>query len=170
MDQTTQERTALVIAREVWGWGGWALGVTLAAAARQLLVQSGGDEMVEGVFQAVGAALLAAGCCVIAIWLVYACRKRSPAQQLKLLGDDLVRASNDLRRWREMDEVKVEETSSVRTIIRKLDKLRIPHPPMRELGSVWYAYIRRIIGEANAGAIDEARLVWREMQEEQGAR
>ena len=165
MDQSTQDRTALVIARQLWGWGGWALGVTLAAAARQLLVQSVGDVIVEGVLQAIGAALLAGGICVIVIWLVYTFWKISPSQKLRLMRRELVCAKNELGVWLDRDTVRAEDSSSIRTLIRNLDRIKVPHPSMGERGSIWYAYITRIIGEADAGAIDEARLVWREMQD-----
>ena len=39
----------------------------------------------------------------------------------------------------------MEDTSSVRTIIRKLDRLKIPHPPISERGSTWHVYIKRIL-------------------------
>ena len=164
MVQEASDRTGIAIARSIWRWGGWVPGGTLAAAARQLLVQSGGGAMVDGALQAVGAALLVGGVSVILIWVGYTCWKISPSQRLKLLEKDLIRVRNDLRIWRNMDEVRMEDTSSARTIIRKLDRLKIPRPPISERGSIWYVYINRIIGEASAGAIGESRLVWREMR------
>lgn len=66
----------------------------------------------------------------------------------------------------EVDEtLTLEDMSSVRTVARKLDKLNIEHPPIDEKGSIWYTYVKRIFGEVNAGAIGDARVVWRGMKE-----
>ncbi len=54
-----------------------------------------------------------------------------------------------------------------RAVVRKLDRMGIPRPSMEDGGILWVTYLRRLAGEAQAGAVAEAKTVWGEIQKEQ---
>ena len=162
MERQTQERTALAVARQLWQWGGWILSFAIGAAAKQLLARSGGTEVVEATIEAVGAFLLAGGICLFFTWAVYHMWWISAPQQFCRLAEDLIIADNHLHSY----ERNPEDISGIRFVIRHLDKLRIPHPGAQGKAIDWQMFLSRIVGEARAGAVEEARLVWSQINEQ----
>ena len=176
MAQEASNRTGIAIASSMWRWGGWVPGFAIAAAARQLLVQFSGDDVVEGVLYSVGVGLLVGGFCLFLTWLAYAIWQAMPSQRLSRMGPALTEAKRSLsvRRppgyYRFGERYYVSQNpkniSSIREVVRKLDRLRIPHPGVNGSASHWFVYLGRLIGESKARALKAARSLWREMQDE----
>lgn len=156
MESPAQERTALVVARQLWRWGGWILSFAISAAARQLLARSGGPEATAAAIEASGAFLLTGGICLLITWFIYMCWINSPTQRFRRIVQELIVADNDLYGHQRNPE----DISNIRLIIRRLDKLRIPHPGAQGELMDWKTFLSRIIGEATAGDVKEAKLVW----------
>ena len=162
MERPTQERTALAVARQLWRWGGWILSFAIGAAAKQLLARSGGSEVVEAIIEAAGAFLLTGGISLFLTWTAYHMWQILPPQRFRRLEEGLIIAYNQLHSHGQ----KPEDISEIRSAIRRLDKFQIPHPGMQGRALDWLTFLRRLIGEARAGAVKEARLVWSQIKEQ----
>ena len=62
------------------------------------------------------------------------------------------------------DDDSARNSARIRAIVRELDKLKIEHPDLDAPPRIWRTYLMRLSGEARAGALREARTVWRDMQ------
>ena len=82
---------------------------------------------------------------------------------------DLLRASGAFldRRRNIVDSRSGKNFPLTRTIARELDRIGIPRPSLDDRGKLWFIYLRRLAGEAKAGAIAQAKMVWGEIQKEQ---
>ena len=148
----------------------------ITAAARQLLVQFSGDDVVEGVLYSVGVGLLVGGFGLFLTWLAYIIWQALPAQIFCKMESALTEARRSLSAPRPPGNYFVgdryyvsqnpKNVPSIREVIRKLDRLRIPHPGVSGSASHWFVYLGRLIGESKAGALKMARSLWREMQDE----
>ena len=177
MAQEASNRTGIAIASSMWRWGGWVPSFAITATARQLLVQfSGDDDVVEGVLYSVGVGLLMGGFGLFLTWLAYAIWQAMPSQRFSRMEPALTEA------WRSLSpprppgtyfagdrynvSLNPKNVASIRTVVRKLDRQRIPHPGINGPASHWFVYFGRLIGEAKAGALKAAKALWREMQDE----
>lgn len=142
-------------------WAGGIFGAALVAAARQLLIRSGGPELVEAAIEAAGAFLLTAGVGVVVAWIVYHFWQTRPPQRLHRMEDALAVAENHLSY-----KAKPKEIPYIRFIVRRFDKLSVPNPGVEGTKTDWLVYLPRIRGEAQAGSIEEARSVWPEIAKE----
>ena len=160
MERPTQERTALVVARQLWHWGGWIPSFAIGVAAKQLLARAGGSEVVEATIEAAGVFLLTGGICLFLTWSAYHMWRHSAPQRFRRLEEGLIIADNQLHSYGRNPE----DISGIRFVIRSLDKLRIPHPGAEGQAKDWQMFLGRIVGEARAGAVKEARLVWSQIK------
>lgn len=152
-----------------WRWGGWIIGGALTAGARHLIFESGSSTVLE----AIGIALLFGGACVCLTWGAFSLWQALPPQRLKRLVPLLDEARQRLTiayiEGQEVPVVVPRDVPVVRTVTRKLDArfMIIPHPEESGTREQWHLYLRRLIGEAQAGEIKKARLVWDEMRGEE---
>ena len=168
MAQQASDRTGIIIASRMWEWGGWVPSIALAAGANHLISRSVGVGVMGVVLQSVGVGLLTGGVCLCLLWLAYTAWKAMPSQRFSRMEKNLAVALSYFNpasmKRSSPDLMRAEDGSSARMIIRQLDKLKVQHPGMDGKGSDWSIYLKRIIGEARAGALPEARLVWGQMR------
>ena len=143
------------------GAGGFSV-LPSALRPNNYLARSGGSEVVEAIIEAAGAFLLTGGISLFLTWTAYHMWQISPPQRFRRLEEGLIIAYNQLHSHGQ----KPEDISEIRSAIRRLDKFQIPHPGMQGRALYWLTFLRRLIGEARAGADKEARLVWSQSKEQ----
>lgn len=86
-------------------------------------------------------------------------RCRRQTREFQALVDDLLEGVH--KHYGERNQPK--DDPEIRSIVRKLDALDIPHPSLHQSRDIWNLFLYRIAGEAKAGALDEGRCVWDEL-------
>ena len=176
MDHPSQNLLTKRFARTVWILGGWVVGTAIGAGGWRLIVRSGGDGVVMGIVDAAGVALLTAGAGIFLTWLAHCIWWSMPSQRFSRMEPALTEARRDLFAPRPPGYYNVgdryyvslnpKNVASIRAVVRKLDRQRIPHPGINGPVSHWFVYLGRLIGESKAGALEAAKALWREMQDE----
>ena len=106
---------------------------------------------------------VAAACTLGIVWLnwqwINAALHRKE-RQFQALEDDLLKGTHT----NYGERISSQDSPEIRTIVRRLDALNIPHPSIIASRNTWDTFLHRLIGEVRAGALNEARRVLEEMR------
>lgn len=157
------------IVPSLWRWGGWIPGILLLAFGRELTLAKGIGTVATVLLVALGKSLMVVAFGLLLMWaggfIWLIC---SPARRLHKL-DAQIRAARQSfysANGYFLGGMKAKNSSSVRHLIRDLDKLKIPRPTLNSEGLVWDHFLSRLLGEARASTLDKAKEIWAEMEQE----
>ena len=176
MRQETSDRTGITIARTIWRWGGWLVGVALTVGARQLLLNSAGPEMAGVILEAVAAALLAAGSGIVLLWLGYLVWVTRARQQFRARANlidatiDALESDHPERENLEYEGPPTRTASKTKSLLHQtihvLDRLKVEHPPFAYDVNRWLIFLSRLLAASRMGDLNRAKNIWLEMEAE----
>ena len=185
MAQETSDRTGITIVKIIWRLGGWLIGAVIVAAARQLILSSGGPEMIGVILESVGAALLVGGIGIALIWLgqqmwgLGQLMWRMCPRQRFLAIAPLIDATRDglhedhpERLTPKYDGPPRYTSPKTKTllhqIIHELNKLSVPHPRFGYKVNRWIIFLERLSADSKTGELETGRDRWLAMKRDDG--
>ena len=135
-----------------WRWGGWLLSFIVSWIGRRFIVRTLDNEVMMAILQTLGEGLMILGAGLFLMWIGYTIWQITPSQRFRRMKPYL----KILASWHSRD---VSCIPTHRAAIRKLDILKIPHPGKDDTVKKWRIFYRILWGEAEVGAIKEARQV-----------
>ncbi|MCZ0954040.1 MAG: hypothetical protein OXQ89_20210 [Rhodospirillaceae bacterium] len=145
---------------------GWIPSVVLGVGAHRLQQSLPvSDEALSLAAHTVAYMMAALAACLLVAWFSWVIYRMRPHGRLRSLVPDLRAAHGSITPsfapsgdWYVTNFA--EDNSTIRALVHKLDKLAINHPGLDSTYDAWDRYLSRLTGEAQAGALSEARNVW----------
>lgn len=147
--------------KALWRWCGWLPNLLFAILGGWLRRSDVVGEVTLAILIATGNAIFYTSIVCFLVWIGYFILELTPGQRLKRL----VPIIDPLAYWIGFNSSPPWKfNTKVRSLARKLDKLKIPHPEIKDDPNNWKQFLRILLAEAEVANIKRARQVFTELK------